>query len=966
MELQERFARALSAGDSVLRDRALAPLIQASPLLFAQLCLKGPEMAPFNGRLLFSPFHYQWEKIIVSKLRFVIKAGRATGKSYIGTIVHSLWRLATQPGIQIYIFSGTEFGAQRMLEEIKLEIENNPKLRWLYPDSQGRKWTATQIRTSNGGHLVAKGMLTRVRGAHPDVVIADDILTDEDGWSAAKRAKTEDYFYSTMTNMLLPHGQLACLGTPQSAQDLIANLEANDAYFSGTYPALDNNNKSTWSEVYSDVYLLDLEKEIGTVRFARERRCMPVSEESSLFPRSMFMQGDIMQPHALLGAPEQSWRTLGIHSFYIGVDFAFSASTSADYFIVFVLGVDQNGNRWVVDIDRRRGISFSEQKNRIVSMGRKYPCVVMHLESNQAQRIAADELKRSTDLPIKHFVTTAEKHSLTHGLPAIRMLLENQKFRIPRGDQRSVELTDVFIDEASNFTWQDGKAMSVGNHDDTVMACLGPGAMIMVPGGAVPVEDIVPGDVVIGGSGNACRVIKVSSRRSSGAAFRVARSGMPAFIITAEHPILICGEKNSHPAKKEPSFSWKFVPAQDVVGEKTKKTIFVRTPRAAYQKRMTRCDIIDLANFLPTFSGLRNAAKWTIGPQTLNFHSRKEIPRFINCDEDFGYFLGIYFAQGSTSGNRHYPDENGAMKCRHKTVDICLHEDYADCVDWMEHLVRNITGRTSSRSKRVGRFITTHFSCMPVALMFQSYGKSKNKRIPDSWMTWPLPVLKSLLLGWLMGDGYVDGKTGQIGGSSRSRVLIYQMWFIWQCLGYVPRIFSQNIEGRANQAKGSRYYTLSLSMEETRNFVETCDWKKWEKRRWAAAGHRKAKRAAEFVTRAGAACYLRSCDVIKYQGNVYNLQVETDESYVVEGVTVHNCYIADRGIARGSRVIVADAKNESIKRNVPTERNRALVQHLAEQHQSHAASPRAIVSSPESAQAASGQLVCRNGVYVRA
>ena len=51
------------------------------------------------------------------------------------------------------------------------------------------------------------------------------------------------------------------------------------------------------------------------------------------------------------------------------------------------------------------------------------------------------------------------------------MLLENQKFRIPRGDAHSVEMTDVWIDEMRNHTFQMGKVVSIGAHDDTAMAC---------------------------------------------------------------------------------------------------------------------------------------------------------------------------------------------------------------------------------------------------------------------------------------------------------------------------------------------------------------------------------------------------------------------------------------------------------------------------------------------------------------
>ena len=97
------------------------------------------------------------------------------------------------------------------------------------------------------------------------------------------------------------------------------------------------------------------------------------------------------------------------------------------------------------------------------------------------QRIFGDELIRTSDLPIKKFHTGVQKHSLDKGVPSLRVLLENGKFRIPRGDARSVELTDIWIDEMRSFTWHDGKLASVGGHDDTVMAYINSGTRESAP-----------------------------------------------------------------------------------------------------------------------------------------------------------------------------------------------------------------------------------------------------------------------------------------------------------------------------------------------------------------------------------------------------------------------------------------------------------------------------------------------------
>jgi len=118
-----------------------------------------------------------------------------------------------------------------------------------------------------------------------------------------------------------------------------------------------------------------------------------------------------------------------------------------------------------------KGLSYQDQLSLINEVGKLYDPGLIFLESNQMQRIFGDELIRTTDLPIKQFVTGVQKNSLDKGVPSLRVLLENKKFRIPRGDKSSVELTNEWINEMRSFTWAEGKLQGVGSHDDTVMAC---------------------------------------------------------------------------------------------------------------------------------------------------------------------------------------------------------------------------------------------------------------------------------------------------------------------------------------------------------------------------------------------------------------------------------------------------------------------------------------------------------------
>lgn len=478
-------------------------MLRESCAFFASEMLQGPPQPPYNGRFLISDHHQEWDDLVVEHERLCILAPRDHGKTFFFDFAYPIWKAAYKPGGKGYIFSATQDQAVRILEDIKEEIESNPKLQFLNPANKSKNWSKTQITLANGHKIYARGYGTKIRGAHPDWIVIDDGLNDEDAYSELVRQKHIDYFYTAITNMIVPGGQIIVVGTPFHAADLYADLEKNETYYFKKYPAVDKKTGAAlWPERYcaseagrlslkdSGIIVESLEKrsrEIGSVRFTREFMCEPISDEMSLFPEKLFRGSPTEQLLVCMGQKRSYYAGIGITSFYVGVDFAISASTSADYTVVFVMGVDANGNRWVVDILRHKGLGYQQQISLIHAVSMKYDPDIIFLESNQMQRIFGDELIRTSGLPIHKFITTGSgkktvkhpsgntitqnKNSLEGGVPALRVLLENGKFRIPRGDAESVEKSEIWIQEMKHFTWLEGKLQGVGSHDDCVMAC---------------------------------------------------------------------------------------------------------------------------------------------------------------------------------------------------------------------------------------------------------------------------------------------------------------------------------------------------------------------------------------------------------------------------------------------------------------------------------------------------------------
>ncbi|MCA9547204.1 MAG: hypothetical protein KC613_22535 [Myxococcales bacterium] len=235
--------------------------------------------------------------------------------------------------------------------------------------------------------------------------------------------------------------------------------------------AVDGGSACLWPALRDEKWHAAKRIELGRLAYAQEILLKPISNETSLFPPELFTQhpGTLRDDLRLGRWTLPDIREAGL-SVFIGVDVAISAEVGSDYTVIAVAGVDDNRNRYLIDLIRFRGLSFQAQLERIKSTSRKYDADLVFIEANQMQVLFSAELQRTTDLPVKPFVTGADKRSLTRGVASLRPLFENGKWGIPRGDRESIEATDVLLGELKDFAVVDGRLEGVGNHDDTVMA----------------------------------------------------------------------------------------------------------------------------------------------------------------------------------------------------------------------------------------------------------------------------------------------------------------------------------------------------------------------------------------------------------------------------------------------------------------------------------------------------------------
>jgi len=472
-------------------DKALVQLLSARhdpywsevyrEMLHEDLCLFAKEILGLE----VGPHLLDWGDLVQKTRRVAINAARDHSKSTFFSYAYPIWRAWSEPGCEVYIFSATLDQAIEFLDIIIYGRANLrgmidiPELTHLVPSPDDFKrdprvrLNRQDVRLNNGSRIRALGYGKKTRGRHPKYIVLDDVLNDEDMFSETTRRKNIEYYKSAIVNMATPDGQVINVGTPYHAADLWGWLRKNPAYIFKRYPGIiidkDTGEERALFSWRWTVEALRMKKiEIGSVAFTREILCQPISDDLSIFPSYLFPP--LFDAHLKIRPSLSEIRSRGWTT-YMGVDIARSASVGADYFVVFVIAADSDGNHYIVDIRRSKGMAFRRQLDEIKLAAQLYDPALIFIESNAMQQVYTDEMRRTTDLPVKEFVTLAtNKYPLDRGIPGLRILLENQKLVIPRGDEESRRLTDIWIDEATQFGFVDGKLQGAGEHDDTVMS----------------------------------------------------------------------------------------------------------------------------------------------------------------------------------------------------------------------------------------------------------------------------------------------------------------------------------------------------------------------------------------------------------------------------------------------------------------------------------------------------------------
>ncbi len=267
-------------------------------------------------------------------------------------------------------YANSEF-LQKLIPNIKLTIGDNrvgdpTKNRVDLEDyekevSGGRKFTDIRLEFENyrGDKLVVKGYgaKTGVRGAkemgqRPTLAVFDDIVSDTDAESPTIIGTIENTVYKAVSKALHPTRQkMVWLGTPFNESDPLYKAVESGAWEVACFPIAEDfdskttidNFKGSWEERFTFEYVkAEFDEAMLTGRpqdFYQELMLRISSEEERLIPESnivMYNRDDVIKN-------QQDF------NFYIMTDAATSENKKADYSVITIWAVNNNGDVLLID-----------------------------------------------------------------------------------------------------------------------------------------------------------------------------------------------------------------------------------------------------------------------------------------------------------------------------------------------------------------------------------------------------------------------------------------------------------------------------------------------------------------------------------------------------------------------------------------------------------------------------------------
>ena len=341
------------------------------------------------------------------------------------------WEITRNPAVTILYISSTSGLAEKQLKFIK-DILDSPIYRryWpemIHPDEGKRtKWAEKEIMVDHPARkregvrdstVFTAGLTTGITGLHCNIAVLDDVVVKENAYTDEGRRKVMGQ-YSLLSSIETGDAKEWIVGTRYHPKDLYGTLleTSEDVY--------DEDGNLVDTELVYEVYQKEVEnlgdgtgdflwprqqrgdgkwfgfnvqilarkraKYLDQTQFYAQYYNNPNDPANEAIPHDLFQYYDPTFLKKLDGRWHFNGKPLNV---FAAIDFAFSLKDTADYTALVVIGVDWDGNIYVLDVDRRRTNKTQEYYRMVNRAYLKWGFKKLRAEVTAAQEVIAERLK---------------------------------------------------------------------------------------------------------------------------------------------------------------------------------------------------------------------------------------------------------------------------------------------------------------------------------------------------------------------------------------------------------------------------------------------------------------------------------------------------------------------------------------------------------------------------------------------
>ena len=336
----------------------------------------------FDGSKPIPKFHEEmWEECCSDSKYIAIAAPRGHAKSTAITISYTLAAVLFRERHFVILVSDSEFQASMFLGQIKQILQENEDIINLFHIKKNAlgvvefiKETETDIIVeTEDGHkfrIIAKGSEQKLRGLlwngkRPDLMVLDDMESDEQVMNKERRDKFRRWFYGALIPALSEEGIIRYVGTILHQDAMLEQLmpKVGGVYvveeplkmyktkYAGFWKSYkyrahaEDFSEVLWPDRWDKERLKTVKEEYSqrglADKYSQEFLNVPIDESTAFFKRSDFLPA----------VPDDKKKLL---NYYITGDFAISERDRADYTVFIIGGIDETGILHIKNVIRAR------------------------------------------------------------------------------------------------------------------------------------------------------------------------------------------------------------------------------------------------------------------------------------------------------------------------------------------------------------------------------------------------------------------------------------------------------------------------------------------------------------------------------------------------------------------------------------------------------------------------------------